>query len=885
MKRTVTSNRLPHSQSRLLMHRWAITLLAGVTCLVTSTAHASVGSPRDAAPVTTQELAAASARVKSISGAPTSSGDQPATALAIDAAEKALARINAEARGWNLINRLQKNAVTPWRDVALVDLSVKHNKITINLSESVTDRGVGSLDFEHALEHIHFQINETIGNDLAVALNGITYETLIDGAPLSTFFPDTLANAAAAKKSQRKIGLSGRRVTISPGHGYYRNDAGAYVLQRSFLQGIVEDFVNAEMVMYLNTNLLSSGVLVRPTRNLDKSAGNGITGFPKWQESAREHIRALGVPAFVWDSSTSDINDDIRARPLYANWIDNNGFATDLIVSLHNNGGGGTGTETLYDTANGFGTESKKLADIVHAKVISTIRSRYNSAWVDRGVKGFAGDYGENRLATRPAILVEVAFMDRATPDNAALQDETFKRLVADAISQALADYYATITDSAAPTVPQSVVTRAFSDKGVQVSWAPSSDDYDAPTYRISRNGVVIGESTTTAFIDNTVMSGATYSYTVVAFDRSNNVSAPSAPANVTVPAPLAAVALSKRGGIDLDGNGKGAILVRSLSLDTVPNKLLAGRLVNDQLVFTPIFDPGPDFRLVGTTDYDANGKSDLVMQNTSVPGEFGEVRAWNDFLQSNDRRIRDVKRVWDVQAVGDLDGDGVGDLVWRYVVSESPDTGVSYIWFSNGATPSETPFVRKRGGAPLTWQLMGAQDLNGDGAADMLYISPSTATTPSSVRILMATANRTCANLSAGTLPLGSKALKYADFTGARRGDLLIRNETTGTTNLISLNAVGIPLPVYTGDPNDRNASCTSSSQIVDAVSSSLPNVDPTWTYYGADDLNGDGIVDIVWLRPDNTLTVWLMAQRPAMPTVINNAGTAPSGYRVFQP
>ena len=113
-------------------------------------------------------------------------------------------------------------------------------------------------------------------------------------------------------------------------------------------------------------------------------------------------------------------------------------------MSLHNNGGGGTGTETLYDTNNGFGTESKRLADAVHGRVIAAIRREYNASWADRRVQGFNGSYGENRLATRPAILIEVAFMDRPTPDNAALQDAAFQRIVARAIREGVEEYFAT---------------------------------------------------------------------------------------------------------------------------------------------------------------------------------------------------------------------------------------------------------------------------------------------------------------------------------------------------------------------------------------------------------------------------------------------------------
>jgi uncharacterized protein (DUF1800 family) len=326
-------------------------------------------------------------------------------------------------------------------------------------------------------------------------------------------------------------------------------------------------------------------------------------------------------------------------------------------------------------------------------------------------------------------------------------------------------------------------------------------------------------------------------------------------------------IALSKRGGIDIDGTNKSVLLVRSTSANGTP-QLLAGRLVNNQFQFTTQADPGGAFRLVGATDFDGNGKSDLAFQNITQ-GEFGDVRSWNDFASMGERLFRQVKQVWDVEAVGDLDGDGLGDLVWRYVVPNSPDTGVSYIWFTN--TTGE-PTVRKRGGAPLNWKLLGAADLNGDGAADMIYVSPEGA-----IRVLMATAARTCANYAAGTIAAGFVAEAYADFTGNGRGDVLLRNRANGQMSLITLNATGISLPAFTGDPLNREVTCTATISPIPNSVVTLSASDPTWQLYATGDFNGDGVFDIVWLRPDGTLTLWQMNRNNAAPTVVANVGNAP--------
>jgi hypothetical protein len=168
---------------------------------------------------------------------------------------------------------------------------------------------------------------------------------------------------------------------------------------------------------------------------------------------------------------------------------------------------------------------------------------------------------------------------------------------------------------------------------------------------------------------------------------------------------------------------------------------------------------------------------------------------------------------------------------------------------------------------------------LDGDGAADMIYLNPQ-----GQFRALMATTGRTCANLAAGTLPPGFSAIRVGDFSGRGRGDVLLRNSVTGEISLLQLDGSALTLPAPTALPGDPNAACTSSSLAIDSSVNALPSTPPTWQYYGSGDFNRDGVLDIVWVQPNGTLTVWLMNRNGAAPTVVSNAGQAPAGYSVIQ-
>ncbi|MBN1286477.1 MAG: N-acetylmuramoyl-L-alanine amidase, partial [Anaerolineae bacterium] len=242
--------------------------------------------------------------------------------------------------------------------------------------------------------------------------------------------------------------LAGRVVVISPGHGWtYLEDCNCYSLQRAHQGAIVEDVLNAEIAMQLYALLTNAGATVYSTRNLDPNAGIGESGHPRWQENARQHLKALGLPEEIWNDANIALTSDIYARPLYANYL-----GADIFISIHNDIGGASGTSVIYDTHEHHGAGGLALAQSVHDAVIARLRTDYNPDWVSRGVRGYSA-YGEIRLADMPAILIEAAFMDTPEPDYQALLDPRFKYLVAFGIYEGVLNYFTGMppADHAAP--------------------------------------------------------------------------------------------------------------------------------------------------------------------------------------------------------------------------------------------------------------------------------------------------------------------------------------------------------------------------------------------------------------------------------------------------
>lgn len=84
--------------------------------------------------------------------------------------------------------------------------------------------------------------------------------------------------------------------------------------------------------------------------------------------------------------------------------------------------------------------------------------------------------------------------------------------------------------DTTAPTAPTGLSGSYNSkQKRVSLSWQASTDNVAVIAYRVYRDGVALGETAGTTYVDSAVTQGTSYTYTVRARDAAGNLSATSA--------------------------------------------------------------------------------------------------------------------------------------------------------------------------------------------------------------------------------------------------------------------------------------------------------------------------------------------------------------------
>ena len=184
----------------------------------------------------------------------------------------------------------------------------------------------------------------------------------------------------------------------------------------------------------------------------------------------------------------------------------------------------------------------------------------------------------------------------------------------------------------------------------------------------------------------------------------------------------------------------------------------------------------------VGTGDLNADGFSDIVWRHADGTLAAWLMRGVSTILEARTLSIGGTTAVqsdpaWEVVGVGDLNGDGAADLVWQHA------NGSLAAWMMQAFTVTQASLLSIGALSDTNWHIVGAGDIDGDGKADLIFQHP-------------------------------------AGWMGA----WLMNGFQVRATSLLSMHVTS----------------------------------DPLWSALGVGDVNGDGRADILWQHAYGGVAVW---------------------------
>jgi hypothetical protein len=220
--------------------------------------------------------------------------------------------------------------------------------------------------------------------------------------------------------------------------------------------------------------------------------------------------------------------------------------------------------------------------------------------------------------------------------------------------------------------------------------------------------------------------------------------------------------------GDDANADGKSDVLWRNDSGELYVWNSLAGQ---GAFLGRSLGNPGTGWHVQDSGDYNGDGKADILWRNDA--GDL-YVYASNSGPDFTGQSISHVDPVWAVvPQTGDFNGDGRADILFR-----NSATGEAYVWLSQTGSAAVNFLGQSLGAVPANWSIKGVGDFDGDGRADILWRSDA-----GDVYLWLDSHAGAVAMTGQSVSSVGNdwSILGLGDFNGDGRDDILWRHAGDG--------------------------------------------------------------------------------------------------------